>query len=83
MRRAVHSAHAVQIGREASNRVNASRAAGMQTKVDGIKNFSLAKNQDFEIQDFEIKILKSLVSEQGAIGSSHCTLVLKFTTSGP
>ena len=33
MRRAVHSAHAVQLGREASNKVNASRAAGMQTKV--------------------------------------------------
>ena len=85
MRRAVHWAHAVQLGREASNKVKANSEAGMRTKVDGIKKFSLAKNQDFEIQDFEIKILKSFVSEAfwAAIGSPHCAQLLKFTTSEP
>ena len=48
----MHGAHAVQLGREASNKVKANRAAGMRTKVDRIKKFSLAKNQDFEIQEF-------------------------------
>ena len=83
MRRAVHWAHAVQLGREASNRVKANIAAGMRTKVGRMKKFSLAKNQDFEIQDFEIKILKSFVSEQGAISSPHCAQLSKFTTSEP
>ena len=47
MRRAVHSAHAVQLGREASNRINASRAAGMQTKVDRIKKIEVLKFFNF------------------------------------
>jgi hypothetical protein len=42
----------VQLGREASNKVKANRAAGMRTKVDRIKKISLAKNQDFEIHQF-------------------------------
>ena len=54
MRRAVHSAHAVQLGREAVNRINASRAAGMQTKVD--KNSRWRSSQKF-------KILKSIFGE--------------------
>jgi hypothetical protein len=61
-------------------------AAGMRTKVGRIKKFSLAKTQDFEIHHFifgAVFLLFAFVSEQGAIGFSHCTLNLKFTTSGP
>ena len=70
MRRAVHWAHAVQLGREASNQIKANRAAGMRTKVDGTKKFTLAnqaKNRDFEIHQFIFRavfLLFAFVSEQ-------------------
>ena len=45
------------------------------------KTFSLAKKQDFEIHHFIFGAV-FLLFAFGAIGSSHCTLVLKYTTSG-
>ena len=52
MRRALHSGHAMQLAREAGNITQGSRAAGMQTKVDRIKNFSLAKSSKIETLKF-------------------------------